>query len=372
MLTALSSLCPRNPDTGNSKVLATLTESQQQQLDSIVELAEVYSHNACTPDIHNYLVGRVQALGLFGMLRECTVPLMHNGYKLGPFQVGADLEKISMSPADAGAYHQQLLASIESCNQAIYGELPSSSIPPLLLQSVVDLMCCNWDRVKLLQSAPAGQQAAAGVRSAAEAVATALQAAAAVAAATARGDTAAADAAAAEAAAAAAIAQQQAQQLAAAEDQEVLLPEELPEPPELPLLPAASGEQPAAAQGHRAGVLAQQQLGWEGQAAGYGSQGGRQGVHAHHAGHAHGAQGAQPGAEAASAPQGGAGLRERRQQKQLMGSPGGHYAEQRSPAALGRAPAAHPRAREHHGGAPWVPGALWGCPGLRSHRICPR
>jgi hypothetical protein len=216
-------------------------------LDKIQQLAEVYSHNACTPDIHNYLVDRVKAVGLFGMLRECTVPLMHNGYKLGPFQAGADLEKLSMSPADAGAYRQQLLASIESSNQAIYGELPSSNRPPLLLQSVVDLMCCHWDRVKLLQSAAPGQQAAAGLRSAAEAVTSALQAAAAVAAATARGDVAAADAAAAEAAAAAAIAQQQAQQLAAAEDQEVLLPEELPVPPELPLPPAASGEQPAAA-----------------------------------------------------------------------------------------------------------------------------
>ena len=37
---------------------------------------------------------------------------------------------------------------------------------------------------------------------------------------------------------------QQAQQLAAAEDQEVLLPEELPEPPDLPLLPAAAEEEP--------------------------------------------------------------------------------------------------------------------------------
>jgi hypothetical protein len=242
MLTALSSLCHRNPDTGNSKVFATLTESQQQQLDEVQQLAEVYSHNACTPDIHNYLVGRVQAVGLFGMLQECSGPLLHHGYKLGPFQAGADLEKLSMCPADAEAYMQQLLASIESCNQAIYGEMPStaSSTPPLLLQSVVDLMCCHWDRVKLLQSAPAGQQAAAGLRSAAEAVTSALQAAAAVAAATARGDIAAAEAAAVTAQQAAAVAQHLA---AGSEDTpELLLPEELPDAPELPLPPAEDGQ----------------------------------------------------------------------------------------------------------------------------------
>ena len=218
------------------------------------QLAEVYGHNACTPDIYQYLVGRVQAVGLFGMLQECAPPLLHTGYKLGPFQSGADLEKLNMSPADAEGYLQQLLASIESCNEAIYGpQLPSSSTPPLLLQSVVDLMCCSWDRVKLLQSAPPGQQAAAGVRSAAEAVTTALQAAAAVAAATARGDAAAAEAAATAAQQAAAVAEQQAQQLAASEDQEVLLPEELPEALELPLLPAAAEEEPLAA---APGVLA--------------------------------------------------------------------------------------------------------------------
>ena len=93
----------------------------------------MYGRNVCTPDIHAYLVSRVQTVGLFGMLRECTVPLMHTGYKLGPFQAGADLEKISMSPADAEAYHQQLLTSVQSCNQTIYGELPSSSTSPLLL-----------------------------------------------------------------------------------------------------------------------------------------------------------------------------------------------------------------------------------------------
>ena len=165
---------------------------------------------------------------------------MHNSYRLGPFQAAPDLEKLNMCPADADAYHQQLLASVQSCNQVIYGELPSScSTPPLLLQSVVDLMCCNWDRLKLLQSAPPGQQAAAGLRSAAEAVTSALQAAAAVAAATARGDVAAAEAAAITAQQAAAVAEQQAQQLAASEpDPEVLMPEELPDAPELPLAPA--------------------------------------------------------------------------------------------------------------------------------------
>ena len=223
----------RTPDPGNSKVFSSLSESQQQQLSNVQQLAEVYSHNACTPDIHQYLVDRVQAVGLFGMLRECTVPLMHCGYKPGPFQDGADLQKLHMSLADAEGYRQLLLRTVLSCTVAIHGQeqLPSSSTPPLLMQSVVDLMCCNWDRVKLLQSAPAGQREAAGIRSAAEAVTNALQAAAAVAAAAARGDSAAAEE--------AAVAAQQAQQLtAAAEDSpELLLPEEIPDPPEL-LLPA--------------------------------------------------------------------------------------------------------------------------------------
>ena len=191
-------------------------------------------------------MGRVQQVGLFGMLRECTVPLMHTGYKLGPYQAGADLEKLSMCPADAEAYFQELLGKVQSCNTAIFGQLPSCSTPPLLLQSVVDLVCCNWDRLKMLQSAPAGQQAAAGLRSAAEAVNSALQAAAAVAAATARGDIAGAEVAAQQAQLAAAVAEQQAQQLAAAEpDPELLLPKELPDAPELPL-PPTEDDQPLA------------------------------------------------------------------------------------------------------------------------------
>ena len=68
-----------------------------------------------------------------------------------------------------------------------------------------------------------------------------------MAAATARGDAAATEAAAQQAQQAAAVAQQQAEQLAAAaEEPEVLLPEELPDAPELPLLPAAE-EEPLAA-----------------------------------------------------------------------------------------------------------------------------
>ena len=231
-------LLHRNPDPGNSKVLSSLTESQQQQLDKIQQLAEVYSHNGCTPDIHNYLVDRVKAVGLFCMLRECTVPLMHTGYKLGPNQARADLEKMNMCSADAHAYLQELLGKVQDCNAAIFGQLPSCNTSPLLLQSVVDLVCCNWNRVKLLQSAPEGHQAAAGLRSAADAVTTALQAAAAVAAATARGDIIAAEAAAVTAQQAAALAEQQAQHLASESDPEALLPEELPDAPELPLPPA--------------------------------------------------------------------------------------------------------------------------------------
>jgi hypothetical protein len=124
----------RNPDPSNSKVFSGLSKDQQQQLDKMQQLAEVYSHNACTPvDIHRFLLERVQQVGLFRMLRECTVPFMHNGCKLGPFEAGADLEELSMCPADAEAYLQELLGKVQSCNTAIFGELPSSSTPPLLL-----------------------------------------------------------------------------------------------------------------------------------------------------------------------------------------------------------------------------------------------
>jgi hypothetical protein len=115
-----------------------------------------------------------------------------------------------MSTQDADAFMQQPLCTVERCNATIYGEEqvapPTGS--PIMLQSVVDLLSCNWDRVKVLYTAPPGQQAAAGLQSAAAAVNTALQAAAAVAAAVARGDAAAADAAAAEAMTAAVVAEQ--------------------------------------------------------------------------------------------------------------------------------------------------------------------
>ena len=71
------------------------------------------------------------------MLQQCTVPLMHNSHKLGPCQAGTDLEKLSMCPVDAEAYFQELLGKVQSCNIAVFGQLPStSSTPPLLLQSV--------------------------------------------------------------------------------------------------------------------------------------------------------------------------------------------------------------------------------------------
>lgn len=114
-------------------------------------LADVFKFNACTPDIHNHLVARVQAVGLFGVLREVTVPLVHCGISLHLFQAGPDLEKLHMSPQDAESYMQQLLSTLDKCNATIYGEdqLPLPTGSPIMLQSVVDLLCCDWDRVKL-------------------------------------------------------------------------------------------------------------------------------------------------------------------------------------------------------------------------------
>jgi hypothetical protein len=84
-----------------------------------------------------------------------------------------------------------------------------------LSQAMPDLLCCDWDKVRLLQGAPQ-LQAAATLNATARGMAAALQSAAAVLQATARGDHTAAEAAAADVAAAAVALQQHAQQLPAA------------------------------------------------------------------------------------------------------------------------------------------------------------
>ena len=73
----------------------------------------MFAINPCTPDVYSVLVQKAATGGLFAMLRAFTVPPNHHGYQLGPFQAGADLEKLDMSPADAESFLQKQLAVID-------------------------------------------------------------------------------------------------------------------------------------------------------------------------------------------------------------------------------------------------------------------
>jgi hypothetical protein len=151
-----------------------LGTSEAEQLAKAEELATVFAINPCTPDIYTVLVQKVATDGLYEMLRAFTVPPNHNGYELGPFQAGADLAKLNMSPADAESFLQEQLAVINRCIGVIYGPAAVPCTPPArpLLQCVVDLVAGNIDKWKLCHPAA---PAAAGLATAAadEAAATA-------------------------------------------------------------------------------------------------------------------------------------------------------------------------------------------------------
>ena len=81
------------------------------------------------------------------MLRAFTVPLVHLGYQLAPFQKGVDLEWLGLTPETAQALLDELLAMIHACNIQLYGAdaFPAAPAVKLLLQSLVDLLACSYD-----------------------------------------------------------------------------------------------------------------------------------------------------------------------------------------------------------------------------------
>jgi hypothetical protein len=94
------------------------------------------------------------------MLQAFSVPLVHLGYQLPPFQKGVDLDWLGLTPETAQWLLEEQLASIHTCNLQLYGAeaIPAAPAEKLLLQSLVDLLACNYDGVK----AAAKPAAAAG------------------------------------------------------------------------------------------------------------------------------------------------------------------------------------------------------------------
>jgi hypothetical protein len=147
------------------------------------------------------------------MLQVVAGPLLHQ-YATLAFQPGPDLQWFCMTPAEATAYNNGLLAKISAANAALFGPSPQTPNRPFLLQNTVDWLCCDVDAMKLALAAPEAQvQSSMGA--AAHAVMSALQSAAVVAAASARDDDAAASRAAQAVAAATQSAVQHALQLQA-------------------------------------------------------------------------------------------------------------------------------------------------------------
>jgi hypothetical protein len=75
-----------------------------------------------------------------------------------------DLEWLGLTPETAQALLEELLAVISTCNIQLYGAeaIPAAPAEKLLLQSLVDLLACNYDGVKAAAKPPAaadlGQQ----------------------------------------------------------------------------------------------------------------------------------------------------------------------------------------------------------------------
>ena len=95
------------------------------------------------------------------MMGACTTPLVHTGYQLPPFSDGVDLLWLGLGREDAQAKLMHCLAVIEQCNAKLYSPEQLPSAPPqrkLYLQSIVDLLACNYDKVKPSLSAKQQQE----------------------------------------------------------------------------------------------------------------------------------------------------------------------------------------------------------------------
>jgi hypothetical protein len=128
----------------------------------VSDLATAYLLNPSTAQIWQHLINKVRDTGsLAGMLRAFTVPLVHLGYQLAPFQKGVDLEWLGLT---AQARLEELLAVINTCNLQLYGAdaIPAAPAVKLLIQSLVDLLACKERRSSNEQSSSRPGAAGAG------------------------------------------------------------------------------------------------------------------------------------------------------------------------------------------------------------------
>ena len=126
-------------------------QGQAAAIQQASDLATAYLLNPSTAQIWQHLINKVHETGsLAGMLRAFTVPLVHLGYQLPPFQKGVDLEWLGLTPETAQALLEELLAVISTCNLQLYGAdaIPAAPDVKLLFQSLVDLLACSYDRMK--------------------------------------------------------------------------------------------------------------------------------------------------------------------------------------------------------------------------------
>lgn len=211
VLLTLFALC-RRPHAANQQITSQLSASQKADLQQAAEQAQLFAANPTTDSIQQSLAAAVLKAGsLAGMLQQRAAPLLHQ-YALPAFELKVDLAWFSMTPAEAQGYDTTLLQRINSANSLLFGPLPAAPARPVLLQSMVDLWCCDVDALKLSFAAPTAQgQATAAAATAA--VLSALLSGAQVAQAMARGDTAGASRAAAAASSLAGMAANHVQQL---------------------------------------------------------------------------------------------------------------------------------------------------------------
>jgi hypothetical protein len=164
----------------------------------------MYSANKCTPAVRDHLHNLAAQEGLFGMLRQTTEPFNHCGYACTVLSGGGcDTEWLRTTPDGLASLMQQLKEEIRGHSETIYGaeRLATAPARPLLLQSVVDLLCHDADVAKMTTPQQREQQRLGAAAVAMRAVAAA---AAGLVTSEARGDTAAAGAAMQDMAAAAA------------------------------------------------------------------------------------------------------------------------------------------------------------------------
>jgi hypothetical protein len=137
---------------GNKAVCNGLEASNSAAIAEAAKLGRMYSANKCTPAVRDHLHSLAAQEGLFGMLRQTTEPFNHCGYACAVLSGGGcDTEWLRTTPDSLASLMQQLKEEIRGHGETIYGaeRLATAPARPLLLQSVVDLLCHDADVAKL-------------------------------------------------------------------------------------------------------------------------------------------------------------------------------------------------------------------------------